>query len=71
MAIFIIKIKKNFILEYKKFINKTVLLLKTIGININTLPVLDVRSKGSSSIIGDRAFSDKAKIVSQNWRYLY
>ena len=36
-----------------------------MGININTLPVLDVRSKGSSSIVGNRAFSDNAKIVSQ------
>jgi beta-N-acetylhexosaminidase len=60
-----LKDKKEFYTEYKKFINKTVLLLKTVGININTLPVLDVRSKGSSSIIGDRAFSSNAKIVSQ------
>ena len=59
-----LKDKKEFYTEYKKFINRTSLLLKAIGININTLPVLDVRSKGSSSIIGDRAFSDKAKIVS-------
>ncbi|MDA9972727.1 glycoside hydrolase family 3 protein, partial [Candidatus Pelagibacter ubique] len=60
-----LKDKKKFYIEYKKFINKTVLLLKNVGININTLPVLDVRSKGSSAIIGDRAFSDNAKIVSE------
>ena len=60
-----LKDKKEFYTEYKKFINRTALLLKTVGININTLPVLDVRSKGSSSIIGDRAFSSNAKIVSQ------
>ena len=51
----------NFLLSCKR----GVLLLKNVGININTLPVLDVRSKGSSAIIGDRAFSDNAKIVSQ------
>ena len=62
---FYLKDKKKFYTEYKKFINKTVSLLKNLGININTLPVLDVRSKGSSSIIADRAFSDNANIVSQ------
>ncbi|MDB4821081.1 glycoside hydrolase family 3 protein [Candidatus Pelagibacter sp.] len=60
-----LKDKKKFYTEYKKFIDETALLLKSLGININTLPVLDVRSKGSSSIIGDRAFSTNAKIVSQ------
>ena len=57
-----LKDKKEFYTEYKKFINKTVLLLKNVGININTLPVLDVRSKGSSSIIGDRAFQTMQKL---------
>ena len=33
--------------------------------NINTLPVLDVRTKGSSSVIGDRSFSKDPKIVSK------
>ena len=46
-------------------LDKQFSLLKNIGININTLPVLDVRSKGSSAIIGDRAFSDNTKIVSE------
>ena len=36
-----------------------------IGANINTLPVLDLRLKGSSSIIGDRSFSKDPKIVSK------
>ncbi len=59
-----LKDKKNFFQYYKIFIDQTSLLLKSIGININTLPVLDVRSKGSSSIVGDRSFSKNAKIVS-------
>ena len=50
---------------YKLFIDKTSYLLKLIGVNINTCPVLDLRKKGSSSIIGDRSFSSNPKIVSK------
>ena len=57
--------KKKFFEYYKIFINQTSSLLKSIGVNINTLPVLDVRSKGSSSIIGDRSFSKNPKDVSK------
>ena len=51
--------------SYKIFINKTSQLLKSIGVNINTVPVLDLRVKGSSNIIGDRSFSNKSKLVSK------
>ena len=57
--------KKKFYNYYKIFIKQTSLLLKLIGANINTLPVLDLRLKGSSSIIGDRSFSKDPKIVSK------
>ena len=57
--------KKKFFEYYKIFINQTSFLLKSIGANINTLPVLDIRSKGSSSIIADRSFSNNPKIVSK------
>ena len=50
---------------YKLFIDKTSYLLKLIGVNINTVPVLDLRTKNSSNIIGDRAFSNDPKIVSK------
>jgi beta-N-acetylhexosaminidase len=60
-----IKDNKNFFNYYKTFVDQTSFLLKLIGVNINTLPVLDVRSKGSSSIIGDRSFSKNPKIVSK------
>ena len=60
-----LKDKKKFYDHYKIFIKKTSLLLKSIGANINTLPVLDLRLKGSSSIIGDRSFSKDPKIVSK------
>ena len=57
--------KKKFYDHYKIFIKQTSILLKSIGANINTVPILDLRSKGSSSIIGDRAFSNNPKIVSK------
>ncbi len=50
---------------YKLFIDKTSYLLKLIGANINTSPVLDLRIKGKSDIIGDRSFSKNPKIVSK------
>ena len=60
-----IKNIKEFKLYYKLFIDKTSFLLKSIGVNINTSPVLDLRVKGSSNIIGDRSFSKNPKIVSK------
>ena len=60
-----LKDKKKFYNYYKIFIKQTSLFLKSIGANINTLPVLDLRLKGSSSIIGDRSFSKDPKIVSK------
>ena len=57
------KMKLNII--YKLFIDKTSYLLKLIGANINTVPVLDLRSKGSSNIIGDRSFSKNKNTVSK------
>ena len=57
--------KRKFNLIYKLFIDKSSYLLKQIGVNINTLPVLDLRIKGASNIIGNRAFSENKKIVSK------
>ena len=50
---------------YKLFIDKTSHLLKLIGVNINTVPVLDLRIKGSSNVIGDRSFSKKVNTVTK------
>ena len=58
------KDKKKFYHHYKIFVDKTSCLLKLAGINVNTVPVLDLKIKGSSSIIGDRSFSDSPKLVS-------
>ena len=60
-----IKNYREFKFFYKLFIDKTSYLLKLIGVNINTVPVLDLRIKGSSNIIGDRSFSEDPKIVSK------
>ena len=57
--------KTKFNIIYRLFIDKSSYLLKQIGVNINTLPVLDLRIKGSSNIIGDRSFSENKKIVSK------
>ena len=57
------KDKKKFHSYYKIFINKTSSILKEIGVNINTVPVLDVEKKRSSKIIGDRSYSTDPKII--------
>ena len=57
--------KDNFLIYYKLFVDKTSYLLKNIGANINTVPVLDLMIKGSDNIIGDRSFSKNPLIVSK------
>ena len=58
------KNKKKFNFEYNEFVENTSKILKLIGVNINTVPVLDLRVKGSSNVIGDRSFCTNPKIVS-------
>ena len=57
------KMKLNII--YKLFVDKTSYLLKLIGANINTVPVLDLRVQGASNIIGNRSFSKNKNTVSK------
>ena len=57
------KMKLN--IYYKLFVDKTSYLLKLIGANINTVPVLDLKIKGASNIIGDRSFSKNKNTVSK------
>jgi beta-N-acetylhexosaminidase len=66
-----IKNKKEFCITYQLFIDKISFLLNLLGININTLPVLDLRYKRSSNIIGDRSFSRNPKNSLSNWRFMY
>ena len=56
---------KKFVTYYKIYIIQTCYLMHILGVNINTVPVLDVRRKKSHNIIGDRAFSANPKIVSK------
>ena len=60
-----IKNYREFNFFYKLFIDKTSYLLRLLGININTVPVLDLKIKGASKVIGDRSFSRNPKIVSK------
>ena len=56
---------KKFITYYQIYISQTSYLMHMLGININTVPVLDVRRKKSHNIIGDRSYSADPKIVSK------
>ena len=58
------KINANIALNlYKSYLNSLCKNLKAIGININTIPVLDVLRKNTNKIIGKRGFSQNEKVV--------
>ncbi len=57
--------KNKFSTYFKIYINQTAYLLNELGININTVPVLDLRRNKTSSIIGDRSYSSSKKNVSK------
>ncbi len=60
--------KKNnskFNLYYDVYIKQISYLLRLLGININTVPVLDIRRPISKIIIGDRSFSNDKNLVSK------
>ena len=48
---------------YKNYINNLTRLLRKIGVNINTVPVLDVLRKNTNKIIGNRSFSKNPNVV--------
>ena len=50
---------------YHQYINSLCKVLKKIGININTIPVLDVLRNNTSKVIGDRSFSKDRNIVKE------
>ena len=60
-----IKDREKTSIIYKIFVDNTSNFLKLIGANINTVPLLDIRYKGSSNVIGDRSFSKNKIIVSK------
>ena len=48
---------------YENYLKSLCKNLKKIGVNMNTIPVLDVLRKNTSKIIGKRSFSEKKEIV--------
>ena len=56
---------KKFEIYYSVYIKQISYLLRTLGININSVPVLDIRRFKSHNIIGDRSYSSDKKIVSK------
>ncbi len=59
------KDKKKFSIYYEVYIRQVSYLLNTLGININTVPVLDVRRKFTNKVIGSRSFSSNPFLVSK------
>ncbi len=57
--------KKKFNIYYSTYVKQISYLLNLLGININTVPVLDVRRKITNKVIGDRAFSSEPHLVSK------
>ena len=58
------KDKKLFFAVYQIYTEKVCSILKQVGININTVPVLDVIRNQTHNFIGNRAFSGNYKNVS-------
>ena len=57
---------KTFCLNlFKHYIFSLSKMLKNLGININTIPVLDVLRVKTNKVIGNRAFSKNKKIVKE------
>ncbi len=48
---------------YKNYLKSLCNKLKKIGININTIPVLDVIRKNTNKVIGERSFSNNKNVV--------
>ena len=63
------KDKKSAIFIYKNYLKSLCNLLKIIGVNINTIPVLDILKSNTNRIIGDRSFSKDKKIVNELGKY--
>jgi len=56
---------KKFEIYFNVYVKQISHLLKTLGININSVPVLDIRRVKSHNVIGDRSYSSNKKIVSK------
>ena len=59
------KDKEFFYVNFKIYMDLICKIMNQVGININTVPVLDVLRKNSHNIIGDRSFSSDPDLVSK------
>ena len=59
------KNNKKFEIYFNVYVKQISYLLKTLGINISSVPVLDIRRVKSHNVIGDRSYSSNKKIVSK------
>ena len=59
------KDKKLFYIVYKIYVDKVCEIFRKVGININTVPVLDVIRKTTHNFIGSRSFSNSTETVSK------
>ena len=59
------KNNKKFEIYFNVYVKQISYLLKTLGININSVPVLDIRRVKSHNVIGDRSYSSNKKIISK------
>ncbi len=59
------KDKKKFNLYFNIYIKQISYLLNLLGVNINTVPNLDLRREFSHNVVGDRSYSSNNKIVSK------
>ncbi len=55
--------KKFSKLIYENYLYSMCSLLKTLGININTIPVMDISVKKTAKIIGNRSYSEDIKSI--------
>lgn len=60
----------KFYSKFDKFLKINISILKYCGININTVPVLDLFNADKKSVIGNRSFSKNCKIVIKLSKYL-
>ena len=60
----------KFYSKFDKFLKINISILKYCGININTVPVLDLFNADKKSVIGNRSFSKNHKIVVKLSKYL-
>ena len=60
-----IKNPKKYKIYFNIYVKQISYLLKLLGININTIPVLDLRRNSAHNIIADRSYSNNEKVVSK------